>query len=166
MQGYTSSDSLPINPIGPRGPTNVLPEAVDPQPYIDRFMASHPEFDTIEEANHQLHRNFLRELAASAGYAEGDIPDMRSMEDLKYFDGIADQWSPAWDDEARRQSAIALYDQEFDAANPGPSMDDSGMTAFGTAGTGGSPRRHNGNELLPPETLHALGLENEYIAAS
>lgn len=156
MQGYISSDSLPINPVGPRGPTNVPIERVDPEKYIAEYLDWHPEYESLDEAFTDATERYFREYADLAGYK--DLPAELPPQAMAYLRQNAENWSPAWDDEARRQSAIALYDQEFDSENPGTVGADSDLMSVESAIR---PRRHNGNELLPPEAVYLLELENE-----
>ena len=156
MQGYISSDSLPINPVGPRGPTNVPIERVDPNNYVDEYLEYHPEYGSIEEAVSDAQQRYFHEYALLAGIE--NVPDELSQGQMMALERDGATWSPAWDDEVRRQSAMALYDQEYEDDNPRTVGADSDLMSVESAIR---PRRHNGNELLPPEAVYLLELENE-----
>lgn len=131
-------------------------ELVDPEKYIAEYLEWHPEYGSIDEAFTDSTERYFREYANLAGYK--DLPAELPPQAMAYLRQNAENWSPAWDDEARRQSAIALYDQEFDSENQGTVGADTDLMSVESAMR---PRRHNGNELLPPEAVYLLELENE-----
>ena len=132
------------------------PEQVDPDKYIAEYLEWHPEYESIEEAVADAQQRYFKEYASLAGIE--NVPDELSQGHMMYLERDGATWSPAWDDEVRRQSAMALYDQEFEDDNPRTVGADSDLMSVESAIR---PRRHNGNELLPPEAVYLLELENE-----
>lgn len=149
-----------INPLASASGQRSVPlpseERVDPENYIAEYLDWHPEYDDIDSAKHDAEQRYFKEYARLAGIE--NVPDELSQGHMMYLERDGATWSPAWDDEVRRQSAIALYDQEYEDENPRTVGADSDLMTVESAIR---PRRHNGNELLPPEAVYLLELENE-----